>query len=143
MAQTYNANIDDTTGGVRIEGQVVFTDANPLIPAPLNATSPAGTVVSGALATQQLVSTTGAQINTTRDTNTYTAVTYDNSGSDATLKVELSPDNTTYSTLATITWKTFTGAVAANIAMLPIRVPAGWYIKLTTTNATLGLTTKA
>ena len=53
-----------------------------------------------------------------------------------TITVALSPDNVTYSTLAVVT-----PAVNASITDVVVRVPAGWYIKLTVSQATLGVTT--
>ena len=55
----------------------------------------------------------------------------------ATCKVELSPDNVTFSELVTITQPVgtvFDGSVEA----VTLMVPAAWRVKLTVTNATLG-----
>ena len=46
---------------------ISFDDAAQAQPAALNQVSPKGTVTSGALSTQQLVTATGAQVSTTRD----------------------------------------------------------------------------
>jgi hypothetical protein len=96
---------------------------------------------SGALSTQQLVSTTGAQINTTRSVHTFTPCTYDATNNVASLKVELSPDGSTYSTLATESLAAAVNNTGAIVTGLELFVPAGWYVKLTTTHATLGVTT--
>lgn len=112
-----------------------FDGTAPTQPANLNQVSPVGTVTSGALSTQQLVSGAGAQISTARDMETHTPCTL--TGAGGTITVALSPDNVTYSTLAVVT-----PAVDASITDVVVRVPAGWFIKLTAATATLGLTTK-
>jgi hypothetical protein len=108
----------------------------------LNQLSPAGTITSGALPTVQLVSGTAAQINTGRDVETHTPVTCTpTAGASATCAIAISPDDTTFSTLVTLT-------VPAGVALdgfildARARVPAGWYLKLTANaQAALGVTT--
>lgn len=100
-----------------------------------------GGVASGALPTIQLVSGAAQVPSTARTVTTYTSVAYNNSSADATITVALSPDNSTFSTLAVVTNKTFTGAVNGNITMVTVIVPIGWAFKITTVNATLGATT--
>jgi hypothetical protein len=104
--------------------------------------SPRFTITSGALPTVQLVTATGAQILTTRDAETITPCTFNpGAATTATVTVALSPDNVTYSTLAVVTEP---AGVALDGTILPIkvRVPAGWYLKLTVNaQAVLGLTT--
>lgn len=107
----------------------------------LNQLSPVVTIANGALPTVQLVSGTGVQIVTTRDVDTYTAITYNSLvATTATATIALSPDNVTYSTLAVIT-KPVGVAFAGEIGMEKVRVPAGWYLKVTVAQAVLGLTT--
>jgi hypothetical protein len=106
--------------------------------------SPKFDVTSGALPTQQLVTATAAQLaapGTTRDVEAHTPVTF-NPGvaTTATCAVAISPDNVTYSTLAVIT-KPVGTVFDGEIDDVTVRLPAGWYIKLTVANATLGLTT--
>lgn len=104
--------------------------------------SPRFTITSGALPTVQLVTATGAQISTTRDAETITPCTFNpGAATTATVTVALSPDNVTYSTLAVVTEP---AGVALDGTILPVkvRVPAGWYLKLTANaQAVLGLTT--
>ena len=57
---------------------ISFDDAAQVQPAALNQVSPKGTVTSGALSTQQLVTATGAQVSTTRDVETHTPCTLTN-----------------------------------------------------------------
>src|SRR5437867_3769035 len=132
---TYSITLRNPENTVIREADTLsFDDAAQLQPAALNQVSPKGTVTSGALSTQQLVTATGAQVSTTRDVETHTPVTLTNAA--GTVTVALSPDNVTYSTLAVVT-----PAVNASITDVVVRVPAGWYIKLTTSQATLGVTT--
>lgn len=96
---------------------------------------------SGALPTQAFASGVAAQILTTRDVEAHTPVTFNSTaGAAATCTVALSPDNVTYSTLAV--WTEPLGvALAGTILDVAVRVPAGWYLKLTVVNAVLGATT--
>lgn len=96
--------------------------------------SPKFTIASGALPTVQLSSGTGAQVSTSRDVETYTPLTLTAVG--GTVVVAVSPDNVTYSTIMTVT-----PAVNASVTDVTVRVPAAWYLKMTATNATLGVTT--
>lgn len=112
-------------------------------PANVNQVSPVGTIVSGALPTQQLVTTTGAQISTTRDVDTYTLLTSDATNNIATCTVALSPDNVTYSTIATPSVAAALNNLGAIAIPITVRVPAGWYIKLTSTRFAISLTTYA
>lgn len=98
---------------------------------------------TGALPTITFVSGTGRVVDAGASSPVYVPVTYDASTTDATVKIELSPDGgATYSTLATKTWKHFTGAVAGNVDMLALWVPLGWMVKLTAVNAVLGTATQ-
>jgi hypothetical protein len=88
------------------------------------------------------MSGTAAQINTGRDVETHTPVTCTpTAGTSATCAIAISPDDTTFSTLVTLT-------VPAGVALdgfildARVRVPAGWYLKLTANaQAALGVTT--
>ena len=143
MGQTFNANIDDSTGLVRVEGSVAFTDSNATSPAALNATSPVGTITSGALPTVSLSSGTGAQVSTSRDVNAYIALTADATNNAATAAIALSPDNTTYSTLATISLAAAVNNTGEIVQMATVRVPAGWYLKVTVSHMAITSTTYA
>lgn len=108
----------------------------------LSQLSPKFTITSGALPTVQLVTATGTQISTGGDVETITPCTFNpGATTTATVTVALSPDNVTYSTLAVVTEP---AGVALDGTILPVkvRVPAGWYLKLTVNaQAVLGLTT--
>lgn len=95
-------------------------------------------ITSGALPTVSPSSGTAFQCSTSRDVFLNVPVTFNpTAGAAATCKVELSPDNVTFSTLSTESIPagiTFDGTVDS----VRLLVPAAWYVKLTTTNATLG-----
>jgi hypothetical protein len=144
MATTYTVDILNPEQTEVIQSGVVsYTGAAAVVPATLNQVSPKGTVTSGALSTQQLVSTTGAQVSTARDVDTYTLITYDATNNVATCAVALSPDNVTYSTLYTTSLAAAVNNTGAIAMPVMVRVPAGWYIKLTVVHATIGATTYA
>jgi hypothetical protein len=88
-------------------------------------------ITSGALPTVSPSSGVAFQPNATRDAFLFAPFTLTTAA--GTCKVELSPDNVTFSTLATLA-PGVNGAVAA----VMIQVPNGWRVKLTVTNATLG-----
>lgn len=95
---------------------------------------------SGALLATVLTTGTGQQIDTTHDRETVSNVTFNSTvGAAATCLVELSPDGTTYSTLVTET-EPVGVALAGTVRGVHVRVPAGWYVRLTVTNAVLGAT---
>lgn len=131
------------SAGAEVTRRIGVAAASPTSQALLNQVSPVGTVVSGSLATTTFVSGTGKQISTTRDVDLYVPVTYNASAADATLTVALSPDNSTYSTLGVETVKFATNPENGGIRILRVRVPAGWYVKLTAVNATIGTGTYA
>lgn len=107
----------------------------------LSQLSPKFTITSGALPTQQLVTATAAQVSTTCDVEVHTPVTFTPGvATTALCKVELSPDGTTFSELCTYTYPVGV-AFDGSILDVVVRVPAAWRIKLTVTNATLGLST--
>lgn len=109
----------------------------------LSQVSPLFTIASGALPTVQCVTGTGRQVSLTRDVDTYTPVTYNSLiSTSATLKIELSPDGSTYSILGTVS-KPVGVAFAGEVGVEHVRVPAGWFIRLTATQAVLGVTTYA
>lgn len=58
----------------------------------------------------------------------------------STCLVELSPDNVTYSALGTET-EPVGVAFAGIVHLIKVRVPAGWYLRMTVAQAVLGVTT--
>lgn len=131
------------TGNLSVSGTVAPAAAGSGTQAPrLNQVSPAFTVTAGALPTQQFVSGAAAQVSTSGDVEVHTPVTF-NPGvaTTATCTVALSPDNTTFSTLCV--WTEPVGvALDGTIHDVTVRVPAGWYLKLTVNaQAVLGVST--
>jgi hypothetical protein len=142
MATTYTYDLlNPEQTEVKDSGVLSFTGAATVIPATLNQVSAKGTTTSGALATVTLSSGTGAQVTTARDADSYTLVTGDATNNVGTATVALSPDNTTYSTLFIVSLAAAvnnTGAIAIPVS---VRVPAGWYLKITLVHMTMGNTT--
>lgn len=93
-------------------------------------------ITSGALSTFNFASGTARQINTTRDNFVVAAITYNPTAlAAATLLVELSPDNVTFTTLLTISIPATD--VAGKTLPLTLYVPAAWWVRLTGTNASI------
>ena len=126
---TYPAQFTEQNGTVVTNGNVVFTDASnqPAIPNP---------IASGALPTQSFSSTVAAQISTTRGVMAY--IVYTTSGAGGTCKLELSPDNQTYSTLVTDA-----PGVSGAVVMKTVFVPQSWYLKITVATASITSVTYA
>ena len=139
MGQTYNIDILTSDGSQVVrQGELNYTDSNPLTPAPLNATSPVGTITSGALPTVTLASGTGAQVSTARDVNLYVPLTSSGTNAVATCALAISPDNSTYTTVGTVTLAAAVNTIGAVVIVETLRIPAGWYVKLTASNFTIG-----
>jgi len=98
-------------------------------------------ITSGALPTATLSSGTGAQISATRDTRVGILYTLDATNNIATVKLELSPDGTTYSSLGTMSFAAAVNNTGAIAQLLTFGVPAGWYVKVTVVHATITSTT--
>lgn len=129
---TYSAEFVDDGGVARFQGSLAFTDSTDQ---PQPSSNPQ---TSGALATTTFVSGTGKQILTTRQVALYVPVTFDATNNVATCAVALSPDNTTYSTVATISLAAAVNTVGAIVEMLSLIVPQGWYVKFTASHCTVG-----
>lgn len=94
-------------------------------------------ITKNSLPTVALSSGIGAQVSTVRDIDLAYPVTFTpTAGAAATCLVELSPDNTTYSTLVTVTVPAGT-ALDSFVQPVSVHLPANWWVRLTTTNATL------
>lgn len=113
-------------------------DANLRIPATYLSTNP---TTSGALATSSPASGTAFQPSSTRDTHVTVSLTFNPTGiATATCTVALSPDNSTFSTLVVKTLPAL-ATLAGSIDEVSVFCPAGWWIKLTAVNVTLGVAT--
>lgn len=100
-----------------------------------------GATSSGALPTTTLSSGIAAQIDANTDRTVFIPITYNpTAGAAATCKVELSPDDMTFTTLTT---DSVPLGIAADgtVRSLTTIVPSGWYVKVTVTNATIGTVT--
>lgn len=100
---------------------------------------------SGALLTATFVSGTGLKIGSpTWDSDAdllYVPWTTDATNNLATLQVEISPDNVTYSTLTTLSIAAAINLVGAMTQLLSLKVPWNWYVKLTAVHCTIGTAT--
>ena len=129
---TYNVTLKNVEGTIVQEAHVIsFDDSAAAQPAALNQVSPKGTITAGALPTVQLVSGAGAQVSLTRDVDTYTVWTGDATNNIASCAVAISPDNVTYTTLYTLSLAAAVNNTGAIALLAFARVPAGWYLKLT------------
>ena len=90
-------------------------------------------ITSGALPTVSPSSGTAFQCLTTRDVTLVTAVTATLAAGTAT--IQLSPDNTTFSTLGVST-----PGIINSVDLVTLTVPAAWWVKLTLSSATVTCT---
>jgi hypothetical protein len=90
-------------------------------------------ITSGALAQPAFSTGTAQQLSTTRDFFAIVALTATTIA--GTCAIALSPDNTTYTTVATLT-----PGVSAAVESLGFAVPVNWWLRLTFTNATVVVT---
>lgn len=134
---SYSADIIDANGLVARGNILQFLDSTQQ---PQPASNP---VTSGALSTKTFTTTTGAQVSATQQVTLYIVVTGDATNNVASTVVALSPDNSTYSTVQTVSLAAAvnnTGAIGLPVTLV---VPLGWYVKFTTTHMTLGTATYA
>jgi len=104
-------------------------------------TAPAQNRSGGALPKFTPTSTTAFRLSTYRDVYLIVPVTFNPTAiATATCLVEISPDNATWTTIVTRT-APMLAALAGSIDTVDVMVPAGWYVRLTTTLATLGAAT--
>lgn len=96
---------------------------------------------AGALPTQTFTSGTGAQVSTSIDRTLDIPLTLTPTGAAAaTVLIEKSPDGTTYSSVGTETVPAGT-ALDSFVRVYSTQLRAGWYVRFTATNATLGTAT--
>jgi hypothetical protein len=120
-----------TTGAVTLTGVALVVGAIKSSPQ-----------ASGSLDTIAFVSGAGKQVGApTWDTDAdllYVPWTTDATNNVATLKVELSPDDMTYSELVTLSVAAAVNFVGALTQLLSLKVPYNWYVKLTAVHCTIG-----
>lgn len=134
---TYPADITTPDGQVREGGFIQFTDS---------ANQPqagANPVTSGALSTQAIVSGTAVQLSASRQVTGYSVFTGDATNNVATCTVALSPDNSTFSTVAVLSLAAAVNNTGAVAIPLTVVVPQGWYVKYTAVHGTAGTVTFA
>lgn len=126
---TYPAQLQQLDGTVVRAGQIVYTDSanqpNPTAPPITSGTLPnAGAWVSGT-----------AKVNPVSRAITV-AVESVGSGTNAiaTCAVAVSPDNVTFTTLATLSLAAAVNNTGAITLAVAVPLPQGWYIKLTLSN---------
>lgn len=133
MATTYPADLLSPEGGVvRDSVQVNFTN-----PANAPATS-APPITSGTLPnTGAWVSGTAKQNPVARQVTAVIEVVTDGTANAATCVIALSPDNVTYTTLATPGASAAVNTTGAVTDATSVTWPQGWYIKLTLSHTTV------
>jgi hypothetical protein len=124
---TYPVDITNPEGTeVKSSGQVVFTDStkqpDPQAPPITSGTLPnSGAWVSG----------TAKQNPVGRKITMVVEVAGDASNNAASVTVAISPDNTTYTTIATPSIAAALNNLGALVLDVPVTLPQGWWIKLT------------
>lgn len=123
----YAAEVLTQAGDKIVEnGQVLFLNATAQPASNTNA------VTAGAL--PQLaawVSGTAQQNPVSYPITVALAISDDGTNNAATVAVALSPDNTTYTTLGTVTIPAGLNNLGATTVLSNVTVPTGWYVKLT------------
>jgi hypothetical protein len=111
------------------------TGAQPVV---RNQVSPVGTITSGTLPnTGAWVSGTAKVNPVSRDINVYVELVGAATNTIASCTIALSPDNSTYTTVGTPSLAAAVNNTGAITLLCNVRVPSGWYIKLTFSNFTV------
>ena len=122
----YPANMENTDGSVRLQGELEFTSATNQ---PQNNANP---IASGTLPQMAAwVSTTAQQNPVGRNIRIALAVTSDATNNAATVAVAISPNNTDYTTLCTISVAAALNNLGAVTLHDNVDLPYNWWIKLT------------
>jgi hypothetical protein len=129
---TYPADIRTLDGQVRESGNVVFTNSanQPGAPAP--------PITSGTLPnTGAWVSGTAKVNPVSRAVSVTVEVVGDATNNVATCLIALSPDNSTFTTLATVSLAAAVNNTGAITTAVQVAWPQGWYVKLTLSHTTV------
>jgi hypothetical protein len=139
----YDADSSGTPGGFSMSNHLALgSDCKTSSQVPrLSQLSPRFSQTSGNIPTLTVSSGVGTQIDTTRDAETITPFTGDGTNNAATCAIALSPDNVTYSLLDTLSIAAAVNLTGVLALSVNIRVPGGWYLKLTAVHGTIGTTT--
>jgi hypothetical protein len=128
------------TDRTEIEQQysLTFTDAAPAAPVAASQLTSAGTITSGTLPnTGAWVSATAKVNPVARDISVYVELVGAATNTIASCTIALSPDNVTYTTVGTPSLAAAVNNTGAITLLVPVRLPNGWYIKLTFSNFTV------
>lgn len=87
-----------------------------------------------------LVSGAGHQVDLNADRETYTPVTTDGSNNLATCLVEVSADDLAYTALYTLSIDAAINVLGAVALPVAVKVPGGWFLRLTVAHAAIGQT---
>ena len=129
---TYPATFSDGTGDVRLAGNVNFTNAGNA-PAP-----PAPPITSGSLPQLSAWSSGTAQTNPAgRAITVALAITGDATNNVATCAIAISPNNSDFTTLATVSLAAAVNNTGAITVATNVPLPSGWSIKLTLSHTTV------
>jgi hypothetical protein len=123
-----------------VEQQFVLrtTDTTAAAIAGLNQVSPVGTITSGTLPnTGAWVSGTAKVNPTTRDITVFVEVVSSGTNAIASCVIALSADNSTFTTVGTTSIAAAINNLGAQTFVVPVRLPNGWFLKLTFANATV------
>jgi hypothetical protein len=138
----YTAHFVDDNQTTRFDGTLSMTDAAAAAPgdfALLNQLTSALTVTAGALPQLAAAWVSGtAKVNpVARQIVIPLAITTDGTNNAATCVVALSADDSTYTTLATVSVAAAINNLGAVTLLSSVTLPAGWYIKLTLSRTTV------
>jgi hypothetical protein len=135
MATNYDVDLYNAERSeVKASGSLTFTGAATVVPATLNQVSPVGTITSGTLPNLGAWVSTTAKVNpVARDITAYVEVTSDGTNNAGTCAIAISPDNSTYTTVGTVSVPAAINNLGVVVEVVPVRLPNGWYIKLTFT----------
>jgi hypothetical protein len=138
----YAAHFTDDNGANRLDGTLSITDAAAAAGtdfALLNQLTSALTVTSGALPQLAAAWVSGtAKVNpVARQIVIPLAITGDATNNVATCAVAISADDSTYTTVATVSIAAAVNNVGALTLLSSVTLPAGWFIKLTLSHTTV------
>jgi hypothetical protein len=129
---TYKARMQTLDGIVRMDGNLVFNDSTsqPAAPAP--------PITSGTLPnTGAWVSGTAKVNPVSRAVSVTVEVVGDATNNIASCVIALSPDNSTFTTLATVSLAAAVNNTGAITTAVQVAWPQGWYVKLTLSHTTV------
>lgn len=130
VGETYPAAFVDGAGVDRFIGNVLFTDSTDQ-PAPNGNVITSGTLPD----TGAWVSGTAKVNPVSRNITVALEIVFDGTNNAATCAIAISPDNSTFTTLATPGLAAAVNNTGAITLSTNVPLPQGWYIKLTLTRA--------